>query len=34
MTIQQLSVTDDERDRNDVVGHRLYERCRVDIVKI
>jgi DNA polymerase alpha subunit B len=34
MIIEPLQITDEERDKGDVVGHRLYDRCRVDIVKI
>jgi DNA polymerase alpha subunit B len=34
MVVEPLHVTDDERDKGELVTHKLYERCRVDIVKI
>jgi DNA polymerase alpha subunit B len=34
MVIEPLHVSDEDRDKGDVVGHKLYERCRVDIVKV
>jgi DNA polymerase alpha subunit B len=32
--VQPAKITDEERDRGVAVAHRLWDRCRVDIVKI
>jgi DNA polymerase alpha subunit B len=34
MVINPLIISDEERDKAEEVDHRLYDRCRVDIVKI
>lgn len=34
MTIHAASLTEDEMDAGQKVAHKLYERARVDIVKI
>ena len=34
MTIYPRKVTDDERERGTAVGHNLFDRARVDIVRI
>ncbi|KAK0664329.1 DNA polymerase alpha subunit B [Lasiodiplodia hormozganensis] len=34
MTILPATVTDEEREENDVVAHKLFERSRVDIVHV
>jgi DNA polymerase alpha subunit B len=34
LIIEPLEITDEERERNENIGHRLYERCRADIIRI
>ncbi|KAH7049392.1 DNA polymerase alpha subunit B N-terminal-domain-containing protein [Macrophomina phaseolina] len=34
MTVLPATITDEEREQNDVVAHKLFERARVDIVHI
>ncbi|KAF4304867.1 DNA polymerase alpha/epsilon subunit B [Botryosphaeria dothidea] len=34
MTVLPVTITDEEREKNDVVAHKLFERARVDIVHI
>ena len=34
LIVKPLEISEDEREKGDVVGNRLYERCRIDIVKI
>ena len=34
LIVQPAAVTDDEREKNAPVAHKLWERARVDIVKI
>ncbi len=34
LTIHQAYLTDVERSESKVVGHRLFERARVDIIRI
>ena len=34
MTVHPRVVTDEERERGEILGNHVYERCRVDIVKI
>ncbi len=34
MIIQPLEVTDEEREKDESIEHRLYDRCRADIIRI
>jgi DNA polymerase alpha subunit B len=34
LTIKPLELTTEEKEASEFVAHRLYERCRVDIVRI
>lgn len=34
ITIQPARVTDEERQAGVAVAHRLWERCRVDVVRV
>jgi DNA polymerase alpha subunit B len=34
LTIQPLKPTEEERESGDVIAHKLWERARVDIVRI
>jgi DNA polymerase alpha subunit B len=34
LTIYPATLTDEEKSENKMVGHRLFERARVDIIRI
>ncbi|KAJ9665712.1 DNA-directed DNA polymerase alpha subunit pol12 [Coniosporium apollinis] len=34
VTVLPAAVSDEEREKGEVLGHRMFERCRVDIVRI
>lgn len=34
LTIKALELSTEEREAGELVAHRLYDRCRVDIVRI
>ena len=34
VTVLPAAVSDEEREKGEVLGHKMFERCRVDIVRI
>jgi DNA polymerase alpha subunit B len=34
LIMEPLEISDEEREKDETIGHRLYERCRADIIRI